>query len=573
MHLTFSEIAGTRVGLTTAEAVALVLAAAREFDCSAASGTAAALPPANQILLTNTGRVSFLTAVDSPGRDRVAVAGALLRRLLGVDDDARTNRPQAPGALLLLLARAAGEIDLPPLSYPAFLRALSRFGSPDESTFASVYDRCVDHVVGIHNATAPERGRVATLAAERRVNGLPASDLRRELRGAELESFAARRRNVGREVSASGLAPSRIAMAGRAVAASVLLAAALWMAPALDRQSATWMHAAAPRAAANSVDRELPPVAVQRPLVTVAPAPSELSTAGETVDNPSPGSVAQHQNIRGVDTSVSAAPLISSSVVGRDIFSPSFADDGQEVLVHAGRTGAALMRASFDGSGHAAVATLLQDGAANHHGTVSPDGARLAYDSDRDGTRAVYVARADASHPEKISGTGYAAVPRWSPDGRRLAFIRAELNRPRVWNVWVADLESHTLSRVSHHKVGQAWGGSWFPDGHRIAYSVEDTLVIADLKGGTSRVLHAPRRGQLIRTPAVSPDGKWIVFQVHGDGVWLLDVATMAMRRVLGDAAAEEFAWSPDSTRVAYHTMRQHAWSLWQLELRPAAAG
>jgi Tol biopolymer transport system component len=270
---------------------------------------------------------------------------------------------------------------------------------------------------------------------------------------------------------------------------------------------------------------------------------------------------------------VSAAPLISSSVVGRDIFSPSFADDGQEVLFHAGRNGAALMRASFDGSGHAAVATLLQDGAANHHGTVSPDGARLAYDSDRDGTRAVYVARADASHPEKISGTGYAAVPRWSPDGRRLAFIRAELNRPRVWNVWVADLEAHTLSRVSHHKVGQAWGGSWFPDGHRIAYSVEDTLVIADLKGGTSRVLHAPRRGQLIRTPAVSPDGKWIVFQVHGDGVWLLNVATMAMRRVLGDAAAEEFAWSPDSTRVAYHTMRQHAWSLWQLELSPAAAG
>jgi Tol biopolymer transport system component len=406
------------------------------------------------------------------------------------------------------------------------------------------------------------------------VHGLRASDLRRELRGAELESFAARRRNVGREASASGLAPLRIAMAGRAVAASVLLAAAFWMAPALDRQSATWMHAAAPRAAANSVGRELPPVAVQRPLVTVAPAPSELSTAGETVDNPSAsGSAAQHQNVRGVDTSVSAAPLISSSVIGRDIFSPSFADDGQEVLFHAGRNGAALMRASFDGSGHAAVATLLQDGAANHHGTVSPDGARLAYDSDRDGTRAVYVARADASHPEKISGTGYAAVPRWSPDGRRLAFIRAELNRPRVWNVWVADLEAHTLSRVSHHKVGQAWGGSWFPDGHRIAYSVEDTLVIADLKGGTSRVLHAPRRGQLIRTPAVSPDGKWIVFQVHGDGVWLLNVATMAMRRVLGDAAAEEFAWSPDSTRVAYHTMRQHAWSLWQLELRPAAAG
>jgi Tol biopolymer transport system component len=74
-----------------------------------------------------------------------------------------------------------------------------------------------------------------------------------------------------------------------------------------------------------------------------------------------------------------------------------------------------------------------------------------------------------------------------------------------------------------------------------------------------------------VRTPAVSPDGNWVVFQVHRDGVWLLDVSNLTMRRVLGDPAAEEFAWSPDGSRVAYHTRRQHGWSLWQLELHPAA--
>jgi Tol biopolymer transport system component len=264
-------------------------------------------------------------------------------------------------------------------------------------------------------------------------------------------------------------------------------------------------------------------------------------------------------------------PLLSSAELG-DVFSPSFAPGGRGLVFHAGRDRAALMRATLDDDDRPIVATLLRDGAANYHASVSPDGAWLAYDSDRDGIRAVYVAHIDASEPRKISGDGYAAVPRWSPDGRRLAFIKGEATRPRVWNVWVADLDTGMVSRVSHHNVGQAWGASWFPDGKRVAYSVEDTLVLARVDDGSARVLPVPRRGRLIRTPAVSPDGKRIVFQVYRDGVWLLDVSSGHMRRVLTDAAAEEFAWSPDGRRVVFHTKRNGAWSVWELQLDPASA-
>jgi Tol biopolymer transport system component len=668
MHLTFSEIAGARVGLTADEAAALVLAAAREFDMSAASATAAALPPPGQILLTSTGRVSFLTAVvkagGNTGRDRVADAGLLLRALLGLDADAvAANRTQAPGALLLLIARAAGEIDLPPLSYEAFLSTLARFGSPEASTLAAIYKRCVTQLVDtsnisaqpalsstadslprerrrngprpsalrrelratelelfvartrsarrlqsssvlsltsrndidtrIANTRAAEAGAAAVPSRERRRRGPRASDLRRELRTADLELFAARARAARQNRRRAGVTP-RLASAA-AIAASVLLGAAWWAAPAL--RHSTGLPPGIQAADVAVQDHDEAPLDVTRPLVTVraipayaspaerSPSPREGSPRREDSSSHSDGRLSPaNDSSSGAATiavpppngphtaaAISARPLISAALVGADIFSPSFAEHGHEVLFHAGRDRAALMRASFDGSGRAEVATLLKDGAANHHATLSADGTRLAYDSDRDGTRAVYVARADASSPEKVSGDGYAAVPRWSPDGRRLAFIRAELKRPSVWNVWVADLDAHTLSRVSHHRVGQAWGGSWFPDG-RLAYSVEDTLVIADLSNGTTRVLRSPLRGRLVRTPAVSPDGRWIVFQVYRDGVWLLDVGAMTMRRVLADAAAEEFAWSPDSERVAYHTRRQHAWSLWQLALPRAAA-
>ena len=44
----------------------------------------------------------------------------------------------------------------------------------------------------------------------------------------------------------------------------------------------------------------------------------------------------------------------------------------------------------------------------------------------------------------------------------------------------------------------------------------------------------------------MSPDGRAIIFQLYRDGGWVLDVASGAMRRVLADPSAEEFAWSAD---------------------------
>jgi Tol biopolymer transport system component len=66
-----------------------------------------------------------------------------------------------------------------------------------------------------------------------------------------------------------------------------------------------------------------------------------------------------------------------------------------------------------------------------------------------------------------------------------------------------------------------------------------------------------------MRTPAVSPAGHHVIFQVAGDGAWLLDLRDGAMRPVLSDPSAEEFAWSPDGRRVAFHSRRDGQWGIW----------
>lgn len=105
-------------------------------------------------------------------------------------------------------------------------------------------------------------------------------------------------------------------------------------------------------------------------------------------------------------------------------------------------------RIPSEGEGNADVALLATDGSGavewlegstepgveHHTGTVSPDGAWLAFVSDRSGAREVYVRPLDGSAPAvQVSGqaAGWARYPHWSPDSRGLYYHQAN----QIWRV------------------------------------------------------------------------------------------------------------------------------------------
>jgi hypothetical protein len=269
----------------------------------------------------------------------------------------------------------------------------------------------------------------------------------------------------------------------------------------------------------------------------------------------------------GADTAFSkgsaeqAALVIPASLPG---FSPAFAPHGSIVFFHTGGRGASrsdLAMAEVDGDKNRVV-TILSDGARNYHVQPSPDGRFIAFDSDRDGERGVYVANRDGSNEKRISGRGYAAVPTWAPDGKRIAFVRSEAGRPNVWNLWLLSLESGAVRRITQYRYGQTWGASWFPGGDRIAYTHETKIIVKNLMSGVTREFDSPIPNRLVRTAAVSLDGTRVIFQVFRDGGWLLNLTDGSMRRVLADPIAEEFAWAPDGGRVAFHSRRDGRWRI-----------
>lgn len=480
------------------------------------------------------------------GTPTVAEIGALLDSMLPAEG-------RVPGALRYAIARARGEVDAPLfMSLEEFASALKRFekGRRDE-VLGALYARSSV----AQRKPRPSESPAAQIAqVERRRNMPTATELRKRLREADRELYEMQVMRAEPVVSAVHFtdlairpeAPPAIAPPPRssmlrqvaAVAGAVALGASFFAGYTL-----------------YSPERRIP---------------SAVGSTG-TVSSGLPG-----DDVRGQDPAPPPAAAASAAVEERTLtgaaltrgvpgpaFSPSFTRDGTTLLYHTGRSDDARSALISQQVPEGSRVSILNDGARNYHVQESPDGMRIAFDSDRDGKRGVYVADRNGDNARRVTGSEYAAVPTWAPEGRRLTFVRAEDGNAQVWNLWMLSLASGEVRRLTDLDAGQPSGASWFPDGQRICYSLEDRLMVVDVDHGRWRRYRSPIAGSPVRTPAVSPDGTQVIFQVSQSGAWLLDLETGSMRQVLDDSSAEDFAWSPDGRRVAFHSRRTGESDIW----------
>jgi serine/threonine-protein kinase len=116
---------------------------------------------------------------------------------------------------------------------------------------------------------------------------------------------------------------------------------------------------------------------------------------------------------------------------------------------------------------------------------ISPDGARIAYVSERDGKTGLFVRSLDAFDPLSVDSSEGARDPFFSPDGEWVGFFASgEMRR-----VHLASGSSSTIAETSLPSRGASWG----EDG-RIVFAQDGArgLFVVNAGGGTLEPLFSP---------------------------------------------------------------------------------
>ncbi len=154
----------------------------------------------------------------------------------------------------------------------------------------------------------------------------------------------------------------------------------------------------------------------------------------------------------------------------------------------------------------------------------------------------------------------YFRTPNISPDGQQLVFLYAA-------DLWLAPIAGGSAERITAHRAGHI-APRWSPNGRQLAFSSSRAtsldVYVLSLDGGETRRITAHRAGNIVE--AWSPDGQFIYFGSGREkqGTAIYRVATSGGTPVAWLSQPYEhignLAPAPNGSVLAFNIVRDH-WS------------
>jgi Tol biopolymer transport system component/DNA-binding winged helix-turn-helix (wHTH) protein len=198
-----------------------------------------------------------------------------------------------------------------------------------------------------------------------------------------------------------------------------------------------------------------------------------------------------------------------------------------------------IWRLSLNGKRREEASRLISSTRLEHHSRYSPDGQRIAFQSNRSGNEEIWTCHADGSNPVQLTSfrNAHAGSPRWSPDGQKITF---DGNAAGNWDIYVIPSQGGKPTRLTKSEINE-FRPSWSHDGKWIYYCSTRT--------GHVQVWKIPASGG--REVQVTTNGGGVAFEsVEGedlyytkeDGLWKMPVRGGGEIRVLESLLYQNFA-------------------------------
>ena len=170
------------------------------------------------------------------------------------------------------------------------------------------------------------------------------------------------------------------------------------------------------------------------------------------------------------------------------------------------------------------------------YGELSPDGTKLLSQfGDQARGFNIHVSNPDGTDRKPLtSGPQRDFYAVWSPDGKKIAFSRGDMQASQIYIMDADGQNQIPLTKSDGKKHGEP---TWSPDNVHIAYSSNRAEIRTIKSNGTDDKILS-KGGSKDSSPVWSSDGQWIAFRreqkdAAGNGIWIMKCDGGAERQIL----------------------------------------
>src|SRR3989442_1388433 len=260
---------------------------------------------------------------------------------------------------------------------------------------------------------------------------------------------------------------------------------------------------------------------------------------------------------------------------------PSWTADGTHLVFHSRRKDAKqhgiasrnIWMVAADGRDERQLTKGTKD---EYHPALSPDGKKLLFVSELNGSGDIWIADPDGQNAVPLTDDrGTEDQPAWSPDGRQIVYA-AFPKEGGSFDLWLMYADGSGRRRLTTTPANEIFP-AWHPSGDTIAYVTDVNgnfdIYSIDVRDGRTAPLVVPPDHEA--RPAWSRDGTKLAFarwpargRTSDATPWVANAdGTAPIELAAAPAPALHPAWSPDGRTLAFQHRGEKGWEIWTLGL------